>query len=393
MTERRLPLPASADRVRAFSAWLSSFDAASDPVAETLLAMPQSDLIDLVEANGRVFNVQAIDRMVTVAHRQLSKNPRRAELIARLATRLCEAVPMETINSEPLIMLDARASRMLAAANLKLGYYEEGLKAVARAKVNLDIAPVPGIEAVLLALIDGQLLHYAGRSDEGLLVLEEAAVALLGRYANEKKTYLEARTIYASILLDRQEYREALAIYDEAASQADKLGDSVTLAYIVQNVGYCCLQLGDTDRSEKCFIAALQMFEELGLEAEVQRARGGLVKILAARGRYNEAISELYKIRAIFLSMGVPVTAAMVALDIVELLSMARRTADVPHLCQEMFTTFMQAKLQKNALMALAYLAGLAKNDVVDTAHVAYVRNFFEELQRDPEKAFQAPVN
>jgi hypothetical protein len=132
------------------------------------------------------------------------------------------------------------------------------------------------------------------------------------------------------------------------------------------------------------------MFESAGLYAEMPRVRKGIVEILVARNRFNEAISELYMARSEFLSMEMPVVAALVSLDIVDLLLVQKRTSEVELLCNEMITTFTRARLPINAMKALQHLQSLASASTVTDDDVQRVRAYLELLPSDPDQLFRA---
>jgi hypothetical protein len=134
------------------------------------------------------------------------------------------------------------------------------------------------------------------------------------------------------------------------------------------------------------------MFEDLGLFAEVPRVRKGLVEIAVARGRYNEAISELYKMHNAFLALRLPIIAALVELDVVDLLMVSGRTSDIPALCRKMLATFTEAGLRRNALMALAHIHSLARDGALESDDVQKVRAFLERLSGDPDAPFTASM-
>jgi hypothetical protein len=126
----------------------------------------------------------------------------------------------------------------------------------------------------------------------------------------------------------------------------------------------------------------------LKLFAEVPRVRKGLVEIAVARGRYNDAISELYKMRNAFLALHLPIVAALVELDVVDLLMVSGRTADIPDICSKTLATFTEAGLRRSALMALAHIHALAQDRALAADDVRKVRAFLDRLSSEPDRAF-----
>ena len=89
-----------------------------------------------------------------------------------------------------------------------------------------------------------------------------------------------------------------------------------------------------------------------------------------------------------FLALHLPIVAALVELDVVDLLMLSGRTADIPTLCKKMLATFSEAGLRRNALMALAHIHALAQDRALESDEVQKVRAFLERLSGDPDAAF-----
>ena len=339
---------------RAFRQWLDGDDAAEETVrrladAEAWPAMP------LGSATTR--------RLIALAHDALSRDPNRAVWISRLAIRAAKAA-----DDAPLVD-EGDAWREYAAALLEVGDYEDAQVAVQRARMVYRVAGGTEHNEAVLGAVEGRILHELGDSLKGLQRIDESARTLLR--LNDKKTYVRVRSIYAAVLFNLCRYREAADTY---AAMVDDY-DTETLAHAVLVIGRCAVKLGEIERARQCFETALEMFEELGLRPEIPRVRKGIAEILVAHGRVHEAISELYKARAEFLSMQLPVLAALVALDVVDLLLIVGRTSEIGLLCEA-----CPDRLPPNAAEAFAALRERAGRACVTEADVQRVRGFLERL-------------
>jgi len=250
------------------------------------------------------------------------------------------------------------------------------------------ISPLRAIEFSILALIQGQVLHGLGKSDEGLRLIERHAHLFFSFYADKKK-YVEARTIYAVVLLKRQEYSRALTALEESARMAAEDKDTEVLAYILNNIGICWVNLGNLQKAKECLTAAAEMFAARHLRAESVRVRGSLALLLIRLGKFNEAVSEYYICRSTFLELDMPLVAAQAGLRVVEVLFLAGRTSQVPSLCAELVKTFTDAKLPREAQKALAHLGELARLRKADEPTVRFVREFMEHLEINPTAEFK----
>lgn len=332
----------------AFQQWLDGDDAAEEAVRELAECewWPESPL---GSATTR--------RLIALAHDTLSRDPNRAVWISRLAIRAA-ATAIE----------EGDAWREHAAALLEVGEYENARSAVARARMVYRRAGSVEHNEAVLGAIESCLLHELGDSLRALALIEISARTLLR--LNDKKAYVRARTIHATVLFSLGKYREVADMYAAMAELAKHEGDSETLAYAVLVVGRCAVKLGEITRAQQCFETALEMFETLGLRTETPRVRKGIAEILVEHGRIHEAISELYKARAEFLSMELPVIAALVALDIVDLLLRVGRTSEIELLCD-----MCPESLPPNAAEAFGAL-----REGATEADVQRVRGFLERL-------------
>jgi len=292
-------------------------------------------------------------RLITLAHDALSRDPNRAVWISRLAIRAADT-PID----------EGDAWREYAAALLEVGEYEDARAAVGRARTVYRAAGDVEHNEAVLGAVEGRILHELGDSVRGLRRIDDSARTLLR--LNDKKTYVRVRSVYAAILFHLGRYREAADMYDAMADDYD----TETLAHAVNIIGRCAVKLGDIERAEQCFETALEMFDHLGLRAEMPRVRRGIADVLVVHGRIHEAISELYKARAEFLAMTLPVLAAFVALDIVELLLLVGRASEIELLCGNQLPDSVS-----QAFAGLRELAGRATRQDVQR-----VRDYLERL-------------
>jgi tetratricopeptide (TPR) repeat protein len=327
--------------------WLDGEEAAEETVrrlaeSETWMAM--------------AFDSATTRRLIALAHDALSRDPNRAVWISRLAIRVAR---------EGEALLDeGDAWREYAAALLEVGDYEDAHVAVERARMVYQLISGAEHNQAVLWAVEGRILHELGDSIRALQRIDASARTLLR--LKDKKTYVRVRSIYAMVLFNLCRYREAADMYAEMVNDYD----TETLAHAVNMIGRCAVKLDDVERAQQCFETALEMFEQLGLHAEIPRVRKGIADILLVQGRIHEAISELYKVRAEFLAMSLPVMAALVALDIADLLLDAGRTSEIALLCDE--------AMPRSIANAFAVLRDRADN--ATGQDVQRVRNFLERL-------------
>ena len=330
-------------------------------------------------------------RLIAHAHRLLACDPAKAVSVSLLAVRVAERAAVSNDNGDDMIRLQGNAWREHAQALLRRGDYARAADAVGNARMFYALVGSDAVrEGALLGVISGQVRHYRGESDDGLAEIEAASKTLL-YFGGRRIEYLRARITLGTVLMRREEFREALAVFGECSELADELRATELHAYIVNNVGYCAARLGDFERAEECHNMALVMFTELGATSELPRLRGAWVEILIERGRYAEAIFQLQATKMEYLELDMPVVAATFALDIVQLRLRSNKHAGVKQMCVELIDTFTAAGVPREAERALQYLFDLASKGGVRIDDVKYVRQFMDLLAGDDALVFRAP--
>jgi tetratricopeptide (TPR) repeat protein len=330
-------------------------------------------------------------RLIYHAHRLIVRDPPKAEIVAFVAQHLAANLPSPTIAEAARVsLLEGKAWYEYASALLRLGRYEEAREAVLRSRAFFSlpiVAPKIRDEDARLNLVYAQVLHFLGKSEAGLALIDRAAEELL-YVCEDAKQYVRARTIHATLLMRLDRFEEALELLDRVAESAAEEDDGETLAHVTHNIGLCAARLGDDKRAEECQKIALTLFQEHGMIAELPRVRGALITILRRRGRTAEAISELYMVRNDYLQLSMPLIAARYSMDIAELLVRTGRLSEAEHLCKTLLTTFRRAKLIGEARKALQFLRACANTSSVTEGTIAHVRSFFLALSSDDSVRF-----
>jgi hypothetical protein len=174
---------------------------------------------------------------------------------------------------------------------------------------------------------------------------------------------------------------------------AREKGDTATLAYIVNNVGLCYLNLRKLHRARRCFDTALRLFIKLKLAAEVPRARGGLALVYVQEGKYQDAVRLMKENQQAFVDIGMPYDAAKVALRMAETLFAAAQYDAVLEVCADTMRFFRDAGFPREATKAAAYIFEAASHrSIFDaeafSADIAHVELFLMQLQESKDVAF-----
>lgn len=374
---------------RIFRTWLDNPDDRVEADVQTLAAIAEEQWIAVVKADPSLTTIAVTRTLLSLAYDARLRRVDRAVWLAKIATRVAKDTWSGQAQLDATIEAEGDAWREYAAA--LHAAREDSLAKLAAQRAHELYALVPGTEKndAILCLYEGRILHELGESERGLATVERGTNLLRDLFGDDKR-FVQGRTRQAAILMDRGDYPEAARVLRSVVKLARDLKDTETYAHITHFIGRCMAKLGQIDKAKKVLGEAVKLFHELGMPTEPPRVRGAIADMLVAAGRFNEAIAELYMARQEFLALSLPVIAALVSLDVVDLLLLQQRTAEVEHLCNEMIRVFTAANLSRNALQALAHLQDLAERSAVTAEDVQDVRVYLELLPTAPEATFEA---
>jgi tetratricopeptide (TPR) repeat protein len=236
-------------------------------------------------------------------------------------------------------------------------------------------------------LVVCKVLRELGETDRALALSRDCA-AIFTDFGDRTFTNM-ARMFEAGVLITCRRLREALVIFQDVMAQAERDGDRATVARCLQCAAQCARDLGDLDSARDLYPRALAHFEALNIPSDANCARWGLAVTLAAAGKVQYAVSELYKVRAVFLSLGMNSHAASAAMDIVRI--RFDDGEDVRELCAELVPLLTEAGLMQNAVEALAYIREQARDGQLTTTKISRVRTYFDQRATRPLLLFTRP--
>jgi tetratricopeptide (TPR) repeat protein len=379
--------------MRRYQTWLREEERQGEPIAGELAALdfPPATIDVLARMFDDAMTVGVARKLTARAHALITSSPKKSAALALLAARVADAsgAPPEFVPA--LDTTRGEAWMRYGAAIFELGNFPAAWEAAERAETYFDLAsPFPPAvrSATTLGLIQGKILHFLGRTDEGLLRIEQSANLILNVFEEPAK-YVEAMTIYNAILMHANRWEEAAERWAAIGGLAREKGDKATLGYVVTNVGRCYLQLGRSDDAGECFATALEIFEDLGLKTELPDLRLNMAYALRLAGRYSEAISEMYVAREEFAKLGMLLNAAEVTVRIVETRILGNRNGEIVHDCEEAVRFFGAAGMPEQARKAADYLLEAARRNTLRLDAVAAVCTFLSRLRDQPDERFR----
>jgi tetratricopeptide (TPR) repeat protein len=323
-----------------------------------------------------------------VALKACEGSPERAhELTSVLIEQTGWAAPAFQSFQIPIVQGEAWSAH--ASALRGLGRWLEARQAITVAVNFFEQATVSAWHLANARVIEAQILYDLDQHAEALVLIRRAAAVLLRH--GDRERYVQARMIETSMRWDAGHHAAAGEVWSAAAEEALQRGDTLLLAYWDSRIGMFQLQDGSAEKAAHHFAAAHEAFDAAGLPREAALARWRLAEATAARGRFPEAISEYYKVQALMLAEGNAAEAALVSVDILELLLITGRDDEVLPLVETLVERCTEAGLPWNTIEAWTYVGQRARAGLLTREEIACVRGHFEGLSLRPNAPFHPP--
>jgi tetratricopeptide (TPR) repeat protein len=378
-----------------FETWIRGEDERAEPVAAAVAALDftPSAPDTLAQMYPAAKTIGVARRLTAKSHSLVKSAPPKAAALALLAARVAESATCPRDFVAGLDTARGDAWMRYAAAVFELGNFQRAWKASQRADTYFQLAsPFPPAfrSETTLGLIQGKILHFLGDTEGGLLRIEQSA-HLIRSVFQESAKYVEAMTIYNAILMRAGRFEEAARGWQEIADLARNEGNSATLAYIVNNVGRCYLQLNEMPRAQECFETALEMCDDFGLKTEIPDVRLNRAFALRQTGLYAEAILEMERCRDEFASFGMMFEAAHVCIRIIETRLLTRSRSDLSPMCEQAVDFLRAAGLTEQWQRAADYLLDAPRKGTLSVGGLREVYNLLTRLSDSPASTAAAP--
>jgi hypothetical protein len=333
----------------------------------------------------------AVRFLCDAAHDECERQPVHARNLADVALQIANGLdPDRHYLGRKVHHLVGLAQKERANAFRYLGNYPAALDALDGARHAYQRAGAsPWDEAVLLYTRGVVLYRFAGTEAERCA--EESAAIFAA--AEDWVRWIHARMLGAESKFWRQDYRAAADEYRQLLSRARREGDDVLVARLLCSAANCDIELALAHIAEAPLLQALRVFEQASLKTEMASVRWALARIPLIDGQFGVATALLRNVKTDFERLGASNDAALVALDLAEVLVATHAAArDVQKLCRESFLTFRRAGMLNEALTALAYLREAARTGTITRRKIRHVRRFVMRVQEQPTVRFEPPA-
>jgi transcriptional regulator with XRE-family HTH domain len=268
----------------------------------------------------------------------------------------------------------------LAAADKALGRARELWAAGAAADAGvLDGARLLDLEA---------MLRLDQRRFPEALELFERALAM-GAVGQARARRLLAK---AKALEEMGECEEAIGVLRQAAPLLDADSEPRLRLILLFNLALNLCRLGRAAEAEGALGELQLLTRGLGNGLDLVRLRWLEGKVAAGLGRLPEAVAALHEVRVRFTEQGIGHDAALVTLELAELLAAAGRTAEVKALSRQTVPVFHGLGLHAEARRALQIFREAAESERLSAELAGALIAYFLQARHDPKLRFEAPA-
>jgi tetratricopeptide (TPR) repeat protein len=381
---RRVPDPA---RVAEFAAMGRRLrrekEEAADVVTRVLRDTPKEQWHALA-SRSELLTSGALDRLARLAD-ELERDPREGLAVAELATAIAEALPGDEYPQVVIAQHRAQAWKDRGRALCYLSRYDEALRALDRADAVLARCGGLAHDQAIVDFVRSIVLQHLRRFDEAEELLRVCREVFNDH--GDVRSYRNCTVSAANLLVRRGEYRAARALL--AGLLRD--GDSEITARVRFALGWCAIHLGQPEEALDHFDDAQRRNVQLGAETEAIRASYGAGSALLRLGRLDEAMARLQYARTRFLIMTLVEEAGLSGLELVEVHMLRDELDEARRLAAGIVEEFANARLDRRAVAALAYLNDAIAASSATPEIVRNVHAFITELRADPTRQFAMP--
>jgi tetratricopeptide (TPR) repeat protein len=316
----------------------------------------------------------------------LETDPSRCLNFTQLALAVASSIPRETYPSPVQPFIEGRAWKEIATAHRFLDLYDAALRA---------------FDAALRAFArECVLVHETARGQFG-----RATVSIISHHDNDAGELLDrAEKVFwsfgdensvahceiagAFITYRKGDVQAALMKHLDTLRRFADIADPYTVGALYNNLGHFYALLGKTGEAVSALQRGRDIFTELGMPSEVDRADWALARALLNSGNIEEALALLCRLRAAYLSRRMPDDAGLIGLHVVDALVALGRREEALLLTEQVLTEFVNANLNHDAITALAYLRDLLPKSNKPRHVVNHVRSYVERSRKEPKRLF-----
>jgi tetratricopeptide (TPR) repeat protein len=263
--------------------------------AGMLLKLPIEDWQVILDAQPHLMGLGTVEVLLDATREELDRDPGRALAITTFVVGYLDRIVAPRELEVIRLRVFGMAWKEYGNALFSTAALEEAAHAARRARMILGAHSALAVDHASATLLLALVLNAQARHTEadGLLAESEEVFAA----HSDKMRWLYTIESRAVVLSNQNRDEEALAFWQLARAEAERIEDARELARIENNIGRCAAKLGRLQDAMLHLEDAARRFDSLKMDAEVQRARASIADVLQRAGNDAEALSTLLRIQ------------------------------------------------------------------------------------------------
>ena len=201
-----------------------------------------------------------------------------------------------------------------------------------------------------------------------------------------------ARLLEGAILYETGNPADAEQLLRTTLDPLERVQDRASLAFVWLDIGRCNIDLGEAKTARTWLDKARSAFVKLGMRSEVVRADWCLAWLRALHEDVRGGLALLYTARRAFEELGLLSEAALVGLDIVEVLllnDLEGAAAQAAQVCRAIIESFERRGETASARRAIAHLREAVQRGAADQNTVRDVKRYLQRWSTNPNAVFE----
>jgi tetratricopeptide (TPR) repeat protein len=384
-------VPSTIATLRACADRMVDEDTRAEAILAELLAGSRETWRSRLQEHPEWRHAGVVRKLIAASDHAIDTMPPDAVEITAMATHIADHLEPSSYPSDMVQRLRGAAWRDHAYALYYTGAFSKAEAAIAIAERNFSLCVVNEYELGRLGIVRALVLRAFERFDEAASAAS-ASTEAFSRFEDAHRV-VSSRLAEASLHVSRGDFQRAERILLNAEREISATPYADTHARVLGSLGYCSRKLGNVDEAIAYYEASAALSSDLGIVTEAARIRWSVAATLADAGRLSEALERMSTVLPEFERLGMSSEAAVMSLDIAELLTVEERYDEVQLVCRSAMEIFKRAgtTYTSRALTALAFMREAAAYRTVTPAQVRTVREYIRRLPAEPNLLFAPP--
>ncbi|HEX4439242.1 MAG TPA: hypothetical protein VH854_04175 [Thermoanaerobaculia bacterium] len=191
---------------------------------------------------------------------------------------------------------------------------------------------------------------------------------------------VKCRFLEGLALMETDELGEAIALFQEIASEAEALGNARLTAQAYANLTHIYGMLGDTENAIAASARAVPPLKRLNDRVALAKVQWGLATLLRETGKRPAAIGAYRRAQEEFEGLGMRADIAALNLVVADLLLEEGREVEALREVSAALPVIMELKMAPEGVAALALVRESVRQQQVDRGALRELHGYFQQL-------------